>query len=309
MENINSVNNFNISQPLSHKKAEIVQEGGGTQAQPKPLLQQNTPQMQSRINAALIFDTAGLKMDNEAILKYLQSLMNLPPSIDKFTKELCSNPSADKLLSVINENMINIKALCLLLERNSNTAADKLLQTIAASLKSGVEDISQLKEILGIIGTIQSVASSGINPLKELILLYIPVENNVFDKKVDYEASDEEKEAIKNSKLSIMLKTLNFSNILCAINEEKNNLFIDFYCSETFAKEKFSTIISTLSKEANINSYLEFKKIKENKINSNEQNFAIVSDGFISANVLIFSHLIIKTIFQIDKDITLLNLS
>ena len=47
-----------------------------------------------------------------------------------------------------------------------------------------------------------------------------------------------------------------------------------------------------------------FKDCIINKCLVNEkQNFKIISDGFVSQNMLIISHLIIKTIFNLDENL------
>ena len=189
------------------------------------------------------------------------------------------------------------------LNQNSTQAIQKLLQTISTSLKSGVSDVSQLKEIMTILSAIQTNSSLSSNTLKELLLLYIPFECQVFDKQLSpKELNEEEKSLIKNSKLSILFSTKNYSNLLCTINEFENSLILDICTTKKFPKEKFSSIIETLSKEANIISCVGFKEIKEAKEECLEQNFKIYSDGFLASNILIFSHLIIKTIVMIDDE-------
>ena len=85
----NSVNNF-IIQPNSAQKAGLVQGLQNQQtAQPQA---QNLPLPQSinqaAVNPSLMYDFQLAKMDNETILKYLQNLMKLPNSIDKFVNQM-----------------------------------------------------------------------------------------------------------------------------------------------------------------------------------------------------------------------------
>ena len=306
MDNFNSIQNMQQFK-LAQNKAGLVNtpqnNPSQTVIQNQNLNQQPLPMpQQQNINPSLMLDFQTIKMDNETILKYLQNLMNLPKTIDKFINQLNSNQSNKQILNILIENMINTKALGELLNQNSTQAINKLLQTISTSLKTGVEDVSQLKEVLNILTAIQTNTTLSNNSLKELLLLYIPLNHQVFDKEIDLSNFSEEAGGLSLGKLNIFFETINFSNILCTINEDNNNLFIDLYSSEDFPKDRFNNIIQTLAKEININPYFEFKKSPENNNSNKSQNFKIVSEETISTNVLIFSHIIIKTIFKIDND-------
>ncbi|MBQ8634822.1 hypothetical protein IJX73_02040 [bacterium] len=304
MENFRPINNIN-TQNISQTKAGLVQNSqnqpiGQQTPQAQPQIQ--TPQQNQTINPSLMFDFSTIKMDNETALKYLQNLLKLPNSIDKFVNQLNSKNVDPKIAAILVENMISVKALSEFLNQNSTTAISKLLQTISMSLKSGISDVSQLKEILSVLNAIQTNSNLSTNTIKELLLLYIPLNNPVFDKEIDpNDFMEDAEENIKNAKISLLFETINFSNILCTLNESDNNLLIDIYAISDFPKDKFKSIIQALSKEASINPLIEFSEKQHNKTNE-IQNFKILSDGFISSNTLILSHLIIKTIFKLDDD-------
>ena len=298
----NSVN-FNINN-LANQKAGLVQnDKQQNQAPQQEILPQNQNAQNAQINQALMYDIQAAKMDNETILKYLQNLMNLPNSIDKFVNQLNSKNFDSKLAAILIENMINTKALSEFLNRNSTEAISKLLQTISATLKSGTSDVSQLKEILSILGVIQTSTSINANTLKEFLLLYIPLSTPIFDKNINDEIQDEdEKQTIKNSKLSILFETVNYSNLLISINESENNILIDIFAPIDFPKNELIRIIKSLSKEAGIISNVAFKEKQKNDNKNKIQNFKINSDGYVSLNALIITHLIIKTILKIDNN-------
>lgn len=299
----NSIN-FNIHN-ISNQKAGLVQNN---QEQNQALTKENLPQAQSSIQYQKtiepeIFNFQLIKMDNETVLKYLQNLMQLPNSIDKFVNQLNSKNIDPKIASILVENMINTKALSEFLNKNSSEAISKLMQTISLALKSGNKDISQLKEVLSVLGSIQTSTSTNANSIKELLLLYIPLNSPVFNKNADNKIeNEEEKEAIKNSKLSILFETINFSNLLVTINEDQNALFVDLFAPFDFKKDEFMRIFEALSKEANIISNVEFKTKQKTDIKNEIQNFKIISDGFISPNALILAHIIIKTVLKTDED-------
>lgn len=299
----NSIN-FNINN-IASQKAGLVQNN--TQNNQQTLQQQNLIQNQQPqtqyINPSLMYDFQVSKMDNQTVLKYLQNLMNLPNSIDKFVNQLNSKNIDPKISSILIENMISIKALSQFLNQNSTEAISKLMQTISLTLKSGTNDVSQLKEILSILGLIQNSSSYNTNTLKELLLLYIPLNAPIFDKNIDGKNNnEEEKEAIKNSKLSILFETINFSNLSITINESENNLYIDVFSTLDFPKTEFIRITQALSKEANIVSLIDFKEKQKTETQNENQNFKILSDGFISPNALLLAHIVIKTILKIDSE-------
>lgn len=301
----NSVNNININ-TLANQKANMVQNSQNQQPQPQTQTQaQTTPQQQVQyVNPALMYDFQSAKMDNETVLKYLQNLMKLPNSIDKFVNQLNSKNIDSKIASILVENMISTKALSEFLNKNSQEAISKLMQTISSTLKSGGSDISQLKEILSILGAIQNSTTVNTNTIKELLLLYIPLNAPVFDKEVDFDDFEDiqEENSKKGAKISILFETINFSNMLCTINENSSDLLIDIWSDKIFPKEKFISVINALSKEALINPLIEFKNRQTSSRSYSKQNFKVLSDGFISSTALILSHLIIKIIFKIDND-------
>lgn len=296
----NSVN-FNIN--IVNQKAGLVKNSQQQAQTPQQqILPQTQPSSTQYINPSLMYDFQSVKMDNETVLKYLQNLMKLPNSIDKFVNQLNTNNIDPKLSKILIENMISVKALSEFLNQNSNEAISKLMQTISLTLKSGTSDVSQLKEILSILGAIQNSTSLNQNALKELLLLYIPLNIPVFDKNIDGEIkNEEERNTLKNSKISILFETINFSNLLISINESENNLFVDFFAPNNFPKQEFAKIVEALSKEVNLVSIFEFKDrlVLENK---NEiSNFKVISDGFVSPNVLMLAHIIINSVLKIDK--------
>ena len=303
MENFRPIN-LN-TQNISQTKAGLVQNSQNQPAQQQTLQMQAQPQtlqQNQMVNPSIMYDFSTVKMDNETVLKYLQNLLNLPNSIDKFVNQLNSKNIDPKIAAILVENMISTKALSEFLNQNSMNAISKLLQTISSSLKSGISDVTQLKEILAILNTIQINTNLSTNTIKELLLLYIPLNNPVFDKEINpQDFMEDEQENIKNAKISLLFETINFSNLLCTLNESNNNLFIDIYSTIDFPKDKFKNIIEALSKEASLTPLIEFHDKQLDKKNE-MQNFKILSDGFISSNTLILSHLIIKSIFKIDAD-------
>ena len=309
MTNFNSINNnFNIQQNFASQKAGIVKEN---QNQTIEQNNQNKPsilpsQQQTQINPNLLINYETVKMTNEQVLKYLLNLLDMPTSIDKFISNLNNPKAQDKITKLLVENLLNVKALNEFLNQNSTNAINKLLNIITTTLQQGNEDISQLKDMLSILSAIQQTSSVSTNTIKEFLLLYIPLNIPIFDKQGDFKNIDEENEkTIKSSKLSIMLETINFSNMLCAINSSDNQLFLDIYSRDLFPFEKFNKIIKLLAQNANLNLSIDFKITKTEEKQNQIQNFKVNSSGNIPLNVLLLAHLTIKTIFKLDNDLVL----
>ena len=306
MTNFNPINNnFNIQQNLTSQKANIVQDNQNTQINQFGQNQTQTQfqQQQTIINPNLMINYETVKMTNEQVLKYLLNLLDMPSSIDKFISNLNNPQNQDKSAKLLIENLLNIKALNEFLNQNSTNGINKLLNIIATTLKQGNEDITQLKDMLNILTSIQQSSTINTNTLKELLLLYIPLNIPIFNKENEFEKLNEEEfKKAKSSTLSIMLETINFSNTLCTINSNNSELFLDIYSTEVFPFEKFNNIIKLLSQNGNINLSTDFKIIKSKAKQTTSQNFKVISMGNIPLNVLLLAHMTIKTIFKLDSD-------
>ena len=243
-----------------------------------------------------------LKMDNEIVQKYLQTLLDMPESIDIiFEKINPKNSKSYQFLKIFVENMLNNKELSQLLKQNSNDAIQKLLNVITQSMRQG-HDTSQLKEILSVLNTIHTTSLINTNTLRELFLLYIPINYQVFKEDSDFsKITSENEDKIKESTLSILFETVNFSNILATLEEDSGKIIIQLYSSSDFPCNEFQKIISIYSKENSINAICDFVKIKEIGDKGAKQNFKIISKNLVSINVLNISNVIIKTIFKLDN--------
>lgn len=247
-----------------------------------------------------------LKMENEVVQKYLQNLLNMPEGMDKIlnalnTKE--TNTQSYQFLKIFVENMLNNKELSQLLNQNSNEAIQKLLNVISQTMKYSSSDTAQLKEILSVLNTIHTTSSINTNTLRELFLLYIPIDYQVYKQDSDFKKIEEEQgERIKNSILSIMLETYNFSNILAILNSENNIITVQICAIESFPFEKFKKHILEFSKENSINVLCDFVKINNSENKGQKQNFKVVSQNYIPVNIINTAYFLIKTIFKTDND-------
>ena len=309
MTNFNPINsNFNIQNNFSSQKAGLVQNSQNQAINQFNQNQSQTPaqNLQTSLNPNLLINYEAVKMTNEQVLKYLLNLLEMPSSIDKFISNLNNAKNQDKIAKLLNENLLNIKALNDFLNQNSTNAINKLLNIISTTLKQGNEDISQLKEMLTILNSIQQSSLINANTLKEFLLLYIPLNIPIFNKQDEIKNQDEqETKIIKSSILSIMLETINFSNILCSINSNDNQIFLDIYSNNFFPFEKFNKIMVLLTQNGNINVSCDFKILKTTEKENSTQNFKVNSTGNIPLNVLLLAQMTIKAIFKLDNDFSL----
>ncbi len=248
-----------------------------------------------------------LKMNNEVVQKYLQSLLDMPESLDKFLQNANSKNTDIKsyqFLKIFVENMLNNKELNQLLAQNSKEAIQKLLNVITQTLKHNGSDVTQLKEIMAVLNTIQTSSTINTNTLRELFLLYIPINYQVFNEDGDFGniASDNEEE-IKESTLSIMFETYSFSNVLAILQDNDGIITAEIRANKSFPFDKFKNIVTTASKDSSIKVVCDFLEIKENSSSAKKQNFKIISNDYVPINVLNVSQIIIKTLFKLDEDI------
>ncbi len=237
-----------------------------------------------------------IKMNSEVLLKYLRNVMKMPENINKLLLTL----ESPIIKALIGKN-VDTKVLTEILNNNASDAIERVLKAIAESLKSGVKDVNQLKDVLGILNAIQNSASA--NVVKELLLLYIPVNPPIFDKNIEFKPeSKEEDYAIQNSDFSLIFETVNFSNVLCCINSFENTIYLRFFADNSFPFEKIRKAISIFKKEMNYKIEIEENIVKRKKQDKQQtRNFNVVSSGFVPCDVLITAHLVVKTVFKIDE--------
>lgn len=246
-----------------------------------------------------------IKMENDVVQKYLQNLLKAPESLEKLIELSQGNQNTTKgyeFLKIFIQNMIDTKALAQLLNQNSKDAIQKLLSTISQSLKQSNVDVTQMKEILSILSSIQTTTNSNTNAIKELLLLYIPINYQVFNNDTDFSAIEDNcMDAIKNSLLSVLFETKSFANVLITINEDNSTIIFGVYANKSFPYDKFKTMVSTISKEQGVTILSEFKAINSEN-NGDKQNFRVISNDFVPTSALIASNVAIKTIFKLDND-------
>lgn len=312
--NINNLNNSYIKINTNpSKQAEIVKENTQNSNQNQNLNNSNyRPDIQNNTQNLFLYNTQNTKMANEMVLRYLQSLLEMPETIEKFIEQMSNSKAKfsdalDTKTQIIIQEMLDTAQLAKFLKENSKTALQKILNIISNSLNSGIKDTSQLREILSVLTNIQQNLSSAsnYNSIKEFLLLYIPLDLQAFDRAQNSgNLIDDEEENKQNSVFSILFETLNFSSFSVALQEIDSVIYISLSLDKSFPFDRFRKIIQDLSSKMNIRTAIELKTKKQNETVSMPkiQNFKIVSCGKVPINIILCAHLLIETVFKIDKD-------
>ena len=294
------INNQAISKPVSNE------------AQQQANTSQQNPQYQIQTSFYnQIFETSSLysliKMDNNAINKYLQNLLSMPDSIIEFINKATSTDIGQKLAKLIANGELDLDKLTVLLNQNSKAAIDKVLKTISSSIANGNSDISQLKEVLSILSSIQSSTNSvSSNSLKELLLLYIPLNIQAWQNSTTPTEAENKDKKTDFSSLNILFQTKNFNNMSCTINSLEKDFSIDFKIDKIFPKEKFLSLINESLKKLNLACAFDFNYNSGSIENNNKiQDFKVFSNSKVSIQLLILTHLVITSVFKFDNDFSI----
>ncbi len=217
-----------------------------------------------------------------------------------------------KNLEILSGGMINLNDITLLFQKNGKDAITKLIMSMTEASKSGITDLSQMKEMAKLINASISIASEN-NPqktLKLLLMLYLPwlpLEDGVgFDLEIQNK-NDESEES--DSILTITISTLNFGAVnVTLILETSNSVQVKIECSEKFPKQELQLRTKKEQKFYAINSVINFEtnnKIKESQ--KPQQSASINSSQTTEINpyLLLMAHTIIKQVLDIDNNKTL----
>ncbi len=328
LKNMNNFpfNNFNLLQDLALIKANLLAQSTLQQnnilnpqtqnnvfnSQTPTLFQNQTQTPQNQMeqtflnhNLETILNEPNLlektRLENQEVLKYLKNAMKMPETIEKLVKEISKEQVSESSIEKFLNSLLDVKVLNEFLNKSSKQAIDKMLQTITNSIKTGGSDIAQLKEMLSVLTTIHHNTITDTNTLKELLLLYIPLNCPVFDDRMEFkQITQNQDEKIKSATLSILFETINFSNILCCITSENNDILVELFSINDFPYKDFERIIQVIAKEASLNMRFDFVRINIAPTEKTKQNFRIISNAFIPSSALIVAHLLIKTIFKFD---------
>lgn len=252
------------------------------------------------------FKLANLSGLEQTIL--MKDLMNIPKDYKDFLYLMQSaqyktiNPSDIK--SLLTQNF-DFAAVAQLLQQNSKEAVAKLVQMIASAARNGITDTVQLKEIMTILGA--SIPINGTNTntiIKNIMLMYLPWlplgENSGFE--MEIEGADGKPENERNESLTILIQTKNFGNVKALLNmETMSKVSIEIYCTKAFPKEEFYKTLKSEAKQNNLSAGVVINAKEVEIVKNASQNVKISAKNALSPYILLASHTLIKTIFELDE--------
>lgn len=250
----------------------------------------------SQLQAQILAQLQGLSVSN------VKEMVNI---------QLSSQVQASlKNLEILSNGMINLGEISIFLQKNGKEALTKLIMSMTEVSKSGVNDLSQMKEMAKLINASIAVAAEN-NPqktLKLLIMLYLPwlpLEDGVgFDLEVETKSeSGEESDSI----LTVTITTVNFGVVVATlVLETSNSVQVSIQCNESFPKSELKLRIEGNGKHYAMDSVLNFEVKKEltPTVDKAAANINMSQTTEINPYLLLMAHSIIKNVIEIDNNKT-----
>ena len=219
-----------------------------------------------------------------------------------------------KKLSINPGCMISLGDISKLLQKNGKTAITKIIMTMTEASKSGIEDLSQMKEMAKFINASISVAAEN-NPQKTLklfLLLYLPwlpLEDGVnFDIEIE-QKQENSGSGESDSILVITVTTINYGTVRAVlILETSNSVQVSIESSENFPKKELKLRIEKEQTYYSMDSVISFKTDENIKQTDGAKQAASVNlsqTTEMNPFLLLMAHALIKHIIAIDNNKTL----
>ena len=216
--------------------------------------------------------------------------------------------SSLRTLEILSGGMIDLNQISMLLQKNGKDGITKLIMSMTEASKSGLTDLSQIKEMAKFINASVSIASEN-NPqktLKLLLMLYLPwlpLEDGVgFDLEIQQKnESKEESECI----LVITFSTINFGIVKATlILETSNSVQTIIECCEEFPQNELNLRINNEQKFYTMNSVISYSltNTKPSGIQAQSANINSSQTTEINPYLLLMAHTIIKQVIDIDNN-------
>lgn len=242
------------------------------------------------------------------ILAQLQGL-TVSTAKEAVNFQLASQLSSSlKNLEILSGGMINLNEISLLFQKNGKEALTKLIMAMTEASKSGVTDLSQMKDMAKLINASISIAAEN-NPqktLKLLLMLYLPwlpLEDGVgFDLEVEQKSNAHEE---SDSILNITISTVNYGTVAATlILETSNSVQISIECSENFPKSELQLRIDKEKAHYAVDSVVSYDVNKDSKTVSKNAsvNVNMSQTTEINPYLLLMAHSIIKHVIDIDNN-------
>ena len=265
-----------------------------------------------------------IEVDKKA--SYVKDLLGIPREFKELLDELVSPKNNNAQMAnienaasmVFKNSKIDLSMLSMLLGENSKAAMQKLMMAIANAAKCGANDVSGLKELLGLFSTNSAMMSEN-QVLKTVMLLYLPWlplsarnEDNldftidIFDKIQGPDPDSEE----STETVTILIQTKNFSNVTASL--EINPLVqvdVDVAAEKDFPHKRVIELIKEAASLNNVTSNVSanISKIAAKKDFDYKNNVKIMAKGAISPKLMLMAHSLIQIIIELDFEKTVIN--
>lgn len=217
-----------------------------------------------------------------------------------------------KDLEILSGGMIKLDQIAQIIQINGKDAITKLIMSMTEASKSGITDLTQMKEMAKFINASISIASEN-NPqktLKLLLMLYLPwlpLEDGVgFDLEIQ-QKNDSKPET--DSILTITVTTINFGVVKATlILETSNSVHVFIEAGKDFPKQELQLRIEGEQKHYAMDSVLSFENndnIKPLEQTKQSANINMSQTTEINPYMLLMAHTLIKHIIDIDNNKTL----
>lgn len=219
--------------------------------------------------------------------------------------------SSLKNLNILSNGMINLAQISTLIQQNGKEALAKLIMNMTEASKTGITDLSQMKDIAKIINASIAVASENdpVKNLKLLLLLYLPwlpLKDGVgFD--LEIEAQNKENKD-GNSILTVTVTTINYGIVIATLAlETSNSVQIAIECSDKFPKNELNERINSDKKHYSISTNTTFAVNKDLKPKTEKAgaNINMSQTTEINPYLLLMAHTIIKHVIDIDNNLSI----
>lgn len=217
-----------------------------------------------------------------------------------------------KKLEILSGGMINLSDISILLQKNGKEALTKLIMSMTEASKSGITDLSQMKEMAKLINASISIAAENTpqKTLKLLLLLYLPwlplEEGTDFDIEIQQQNKGNEE---SDSILVITITTKNYGTIKATlILESSNSVQVQIECSEEFPKDELKLRIDKEQKNYAMDSVISFEQntsTKPTQKSEQSANINMSQTTEINPYLLLMAHALIKHTIDIDNNKTL----
>jgi len=248
----------------------------------------------SQLQAQILAQLQGLETENVQVLMNKQLTTQLQASL--------------KNLDILSNGMINLSQISQLLQANGKEALTKIIMAMTEASKSGITDLSQMRDMAKLINASIAVAAENdsAKTLKLLLMLYLPwfplKEGVDFDLEV---SQNEENKGDSDSILTVTITTVNYGTVVATlILETSNSVQVVIECGPEFPKEEFDLRMSSDKKHYSMDTVTTFNVKKPTTPQADRAKASINMSQTTEINpyLLLSAHSVIKHVIDIDNN-------